>query len=83
MTLNCVYVSEWEEGLVESPCVLNTADFSFEAEVSEEGEDFEHLLREYIEIEKNGVLYELDVEDESLTEDAKLKLAELLRDGEE
>lgn len=52
-----IFVSNWEEGSVESPCDVELDTLKIVNIVaSDEGEDFEHLINEEVQIPNGGKL---------------------------
>jgi hypothetical protein len=65
MKFSGTYISEWEEGDVFSPVVVTAVDgeLTLAIEVSDEGESYEHLLGERVELtQPNGEIFTLKIE---------------------
>lgn len=69
--LDIQYISEWEEGTVETTAQINIDSFKiFNIKTSDIGDDYEHLISEHIEIkiESHDKSFLFDIEDEKLTQ---------------
>lgn len=79
MFLAGTYISHWSEGSVYSECSIDTDSLSVvSVEVSDDGEHYEHLESEEVEIEINGQCIYLDAEQGELSEDGRLTLRKSL-----
>ncbi len=74
-----LYVSEWAEGGCHSRCVVNLNTGTIEeCDLSSDGEGYEHLQREYVQITLYNNLEEFPCESGDLTTEGKQQLLALL-----
>jgi hypothetical protein len=82
MKILATFISEWDEGVVETPVILNTIDCELKLEPfepSDEGEDFEHLNSESVDVSMpDGTTFSLQVEDGELIPDQYLSLMDAI-----
>lgn len=77
------YHSDWEEGEISTNCSICKAELSIvHIESSDEGDDYEHLISESVEVFINGKHELLEAKDAELTPAGKEKLKALLAQSE-
>ncbi|WP_210499581.1 hypothetical protein [Vibrio crassostreae] len=73
------YTSVWEEGTIHSNCFIDTESLQIDdIEVSDCGEEFEHLLSEHVVIVANNKEHQLEADRGELTEEAQEELAKII-----
>lgn len=75
MLLYGTYISHWDEGSVFSPCAVSVSKQQVErVEISDDGEDYENLSCEAVELDINGVIFEFEAEQGELTANGQRSL---------
>lgn len=72
------YVTEWEEGVVQSDCTVSLDDFKLTVTTVDCDNSYNHLEREYIEFEFKGSTYQVEVEHGELTDQGKKDISRLI-----
>ncbi len=79
MELSGTYSSDWEEGDVTSKAVICTKNLMItDVAVSDDGEDYQHHIKDYVSIYVNGELQEFPCEQGDFTFEGKALFAEQL-----
>jgi hypothetical protein len=75
---NAKYVTTWGEGTIETKCIVSLLGKVSDIEVSDDGEDYEHLESEQIHIVVDSTNYKFDVEDEQIAEHDMVVFSDLM-----
>lgn len=75
---NAKYVTTWDEGIIETNCIVSSLGKVSDIEISDDGEDYEHLESEQINIIVGSTTYQFDVQDEQIVEHDMVLFSDLL-----
>ncbi|OUV22999.1 MAG: hypothetical protein CBC55_02850 [Gammaproteobacteria bacterium TMED95] len=78
--MHALYSSKWEEGIATSNAVIDTESGSLvKIDVSEDGEDYETLITEEVQVRLGDTYYDFECEGGEMTDDERARFLQLLR----